>query len=520
MIAYQRVPGFAPVAEAVYRLIARRRQTLSRVERLLRGPNEEPPGHVGVRWVFLRLLGLVYLSAFLSLWTQADGLIGSNGILPVSQWLADVHDYYRGDAYRQMPTLCWLDSGDGFLHVILGAGTALSLILVAGVAPAPVLFLLWACWLSLVSVGQDFLSFQWDSLLLEAGFLAIFLAPTTAWTRPSREAEPSPTVLFLLHWLLFRLIFFSGVVKLSSQDPTWADWTAMEYHYWTQPLPTWTAWYMNRLPAWFHRASVGGMLGVELFAPFLIFAPRRLRLMGGGAIAGLMVTILATGNYGYFNWLSLGLCLLLLDDSALPRRLRERLAPAAGAEAGRWSRPLLAGVFVMVGAATLATAAGQLGMSPDPNGRVAAAAAAVEPFRIANRYGLFAIMTTTRPEIVVEGSVDGETWRAYEFKYKPGDPKRRPVFVAPHQPRLDWQMWFAALSPWHQNRWFVQFCQKLMEGSPAVCGLLEHDPFPDQPPRYVRATEYDYRFATAADGRWWTVRRKGPYCPVLSLPEK
>lgn len=522
--AYRQVPGFAAVSEWTYRRVARNRGAIGRAVRLLWGPQETAPGHVLVRWTFLRLLGLVYLAAFASLWVQVDGLIGSRGILPAAEYLDLAREQVGAGAWRQVPSLCWLNPSDAFLRALCGGGTVLSLLLVFGVAQVPVLVLLWTAYLSLVTVGRDFLWFQWDSLLLETGFLAIFLAPTTLFSRPTREAEPSLAVVWLLRWLLFRLMFFSGVVKLASGDPVWADGSALQYHYYTQPLPPWTAWWAHQLPAWFQHACVGVMFAIELAAPFLIFAPRRVRMLAFAPLVLLQLLILATGNYCFFNWLTLALCVLLLDDGFLPRRARERWQPADDARAGRWRWGLHLPACVLALVVSAATA--RLQMSSDawlPPG-VQPLVEWCAPFRLSGHYGLFAVMTTTRPEIVVEGSADGETWKPYVFRYKPGDPKRAPGFVAPYHPRLDWQMWFAALGSWRQNEWFVAFCVRLLEGSPEVLALLESNPFPDHPPKYVRGVLYDYTFTTPAereaDGSWWKARELGPYYPVLSLKGK
>jgi hypothetical protein len=307
----------------------------------------------------------------------------------------------------------------------------------------------------------------------------------------------------------------SSSVKLTSGDPTWHALTALDYHYWTQPLPPWTAWYASHWPAVFQKLSVRVMFACEGLAPFLILCPRRVRFLGAAAIAFLQVLIAATGNYGFFNLLSLVLCVTLLDDGLLSR------APVADTtKAGslrRWPRRIVVAALFLVSLVPLSHALGRRrGLGPlDDAYRLAS------PLQVVNPYGLFAVLTTTRPEIVVEGSDDGRTWEAFEFKYKPGDLARRPRFVTPHMPRLDWQMWFAALGSWRQNRWFLAFCQRLLEGSPAVTARLAHDPFGDEPPRYLRARVFQYRFTTkeerAQSGDWWTRTLEGPYVPTLTL---
>ena len=510
------------------------------------------------RAIFLRSLGVIYLIAFLSLWVQIDGLVGSDGILPAKLFLASARLQTPGNSavslFLSTPTLCWISSSDAFLHFLCAGGAVLACMLIAGLAPVPVLFLLWLFYLSLVKVGQDFLGFQWDILLLETGFLAIFVAPLTLRLQPSllrtqknlimpwaqrsaapdsdaktRLAKTSPVALFLLRWLLFRLIFLSGLVKLTSGDVTWRSFTAMRYHYFTQPLPTWTSWYAHLAPGWFQTFSVAGVFFFELVIPPFFFAPGRMRVIACAAAAFLQLLILATGNFGFFNLLTLVLCVTLLDD-AFWRRLRIRPAVEATLVkpiAGR-RRPVaiagtvFAGIFVLL---SLVPALFRVGMTDVVPGPMLRAYIAVAPFVTINAYGLFASMTTERPELIVEGSADGTHWLPYEFKWKPGDVHRRPQFCAPHMPRLDWQMWFAALNLYYNgsaDNWLWNFALRLHEGSPAVLKLLKTNPFPDHPPAYVRMVLYDYRFTTraerAATGPWWTRRRLGVLPMSVSDP--
>jgi len=541
---YQHVPGIAATAERVYRLVAGHRMLFSRFTQLLWGDTFERPEHRRVRWLFLRLLGLSYLIAFASLGTQIDGLIGKNGIAPAGQFMRAVEraaeqPHLGVERYRLWPTLCWWRADDSVLHWQCGAGVVLSLLVIIGIAPAPCLFLLSAIYLSLATVCQVFLGYQWDYLLLETGFLAIFFAPLRPWPSLARESRPSLAVLWLLRWLLFRLMFGSGCVKLLSGDPTWHNLTALNYQYETQPLPTWIGWYAHQLPEWCQQASTALILLVELAVPLLIFLPRRLRLAAFWPFVALQLVIAATGNYCFFNLITIALCMLLLDDRALlgfiPRKWKEHFPviaerPRPPARAGRYSvsallellrRGLVAAVAVVVLTISFLLMCGMFRMAvpwPAPAMKLYEWAG---PFRSVNHYGLFAVMTTSRLEIIVEGSNDRLTWLAYEFKHKPGDLKRRPDFVAPHQPRLDWQMWFAALGDYRQNPWFINFCYRLLQGSPEVLSLLERNPFPEAPPKYIRALVYDYHFtdfaARRADGAWWRRELRGEYCPMLSL---
>jgi len=286
-------------------------------------------GFVLTRWLFLRLLGLIYLCAFASLWGQLRALIGSHGLLPAVDYLRAVEAATGPARFWALPTLAWLNASDAFIQLLCGAGIVLALLLIVGLLPIPALALLWLAYLSLVNIGQDFLSFQWDALLLETGFLAMFWAPNGVFPRLKHEAPPSLGAVWLLRWLLFRLMFFSGVVKLASGDPAWRDLTALSYHYQTQPLPTPLAWYLYQLPLSFHKLSTALTLAVELIVPFAIFAPRRLRLLGAAVLISLQVLIMASGNYAFFNLLAIVLCLTLFDDAALRHILPHRLAPAA-----------------------------------------------------------------------------------------------------------------------------------------------------------------------------------------------
>lgn len=487
---------------------------------------DEPASYLLSRWVFLRLIGAIYLVAIVSWWVQMDGLIGRDGILPAEQFLSTLAERSDAARYWQVPTLCWLDPSDAFRHWLCGVGVALSVLVIVGVAAGPCLLALWAIYLSLCAVGGVFLQYQWDILLLEAGFLAAFFAPWRLLPCLSRERAPSMILLWLLRWLLFRLMFLSGVVKLASGDATWRALSALTYHYETQPLPTWIGWYAHQLPAWWHTVSTAIMFAVELAVPFLIFTGRLGRNVAAASFAALMLLIALTGNYCFFNLLTIALCVPLVDDDFwerfVPRAFITRVRWAATQQRAPRGRPWVHGALAtVVLALSLSSMAAQL-LGFDTLPRPAQLALQwASPFRSINSYGLFSVMTTTRPEIIVEGSDDGEVWQAYEFKWKPGELTRRPAFVAPHQPRLDWQMWFAALGDYRANPWFLNFLARLLTGAPQVLDLLAKNPFPAGPPRYVRAVLYEYHFTDLATrqttGAWWRREAKGLYCPELSL---
>ncbi|MGQ0720317.1 MAG: lipase maturation factor family protein [Candidatus Eiseniibacteriota bacterium] len=479
-----------------------------------------------VRWIFLRGLALVWAVAFASLGVQIRGLAGPEGVLPAGQFLAAVRDAYGGVAPGAAPTLCWwLGTGGGTLEAMCAAGVALAALLAAGILAGPVSLLLWALYLSVAVACTEFLSFQWDTLLLETGLLAMFIAP---WKLRAfglvRDRPPSRTVLLLLRLLLFKLMFLSGAVKLASRDPVWRDLTALDYHYWTTCLPTWTGWWAHRLPLAVDRASAAGMFALELLVPFLVFAPvRRLRVAAFALLAILQMGIAATGNYGFFNLLSLVLCVTALDDTALRRLIPRRGGSGPAPPTDAWVPPLRRVPAFVLAAAVLPLSLGHmqarlLGVEAVPEPLLAWMRAAA-PWRSVNAYGLFADMTTARREIILEGSSDGQEWLPYEFRWKPGDPLHRPGFVQPHMPRLDWQMWFAALSE-RRPTWFLLLQERLLDGSPPVLALLGTNPFHDAPPRFLRAVIWDYRFADAAErqrtGAWWVRSRPVPYGPTLA----
>lgn len=481
--------------------------------------------YVVASWLFLRLLGLIYAIAFASLGTQILGLVGRHGIWPAAELLKANQRFRKGTGFRRLPTLCWWNSTDTFLRFLCWGGAGLSLLLAAGIAPAPMLVLLWIFYLSLFTVGRVFLGYQWDVLLLETGFLAIFLAPWRWWDWPP-AVEPSPVIRWLLYWLLFRLLFSSGVVKLRSGDRTWRNFIALKYHYETQPLPNRLSWYFHQLPDSFHKLSATILFAAELVVPLLIFAPPPLRYVAAAATLLLMLLIIATGNYCFFNLLGLALCVLLCDD-AVWFSMADFLFGRGHTPGSTipllsswpwWIVTPIAAVIALLSVDRVVRLFRYEGTWPPTMEKFFGCLA---PFCLVNGYGLFAVMTTARPEIIVQGSHDGVTWLPYEFKWKPGDVTRAPRQVAPHQPRLDWQMWFAALGDFRSTPWFSNFLTRLVQGEREVLALLENSPFPDVPPRYVRAMLYDYRFTgfttRRQTGAWWRRERKWLYSPVFSL---
>ena len=457
------------------------------------------------RSLFLRGLAIVYLVAFVSFLPQINGLIGSNGILPVHNYLDAIHGEYGAKAYLYFPTLAWLNSSDFFLHILAWVGIVLSVALLIRILPLAAAIGLYVLYLSIDTAGQTFFSFQWDSLLLETGFAAILLAP---WGfRPSYRDPPPRMAIWLFRFLIFRLMLESGIVKLLSGDPTWRNLTALNYHYETQPLPTPPAWYFHHLPEFLHKISVASVFAIELAVPFLFLATRTLRRIGAVITIAFQMLIAFTGNYTFFNLLTVVLCLIpLLDDGQRPIWARHYVVVS-----------VISVLLIALGLLQLINIFGIFQMPQS----LEAIDFGAETFHSVNRYGLFAVMTTTRSEIIIEGSDDGQNWKAYEFPYKPGDVNRHLSWVAPYQPRLDWQMWFAALSNYQENRWFSQLMLNVLQGSKDVLGLLRTNPFPDKPPHFLRARIYDYQFSDFATrretGAIWTRRYLGEYFPTVTL---
>jgi len=490
------------------------------------------PTYVLSRWLFLRLLGVVYLVAFASLLVQLRGLVGEHGLMPVNEFLARAQDTYGDGAWRLLPTLLWLDSTDRGLLIVSAGGMALAALLILDIVPLIVLPALWLLYLSLAVGGQDFLSFQWDGLLLETGLLAALWAPA-GWF-PSLRLEvrqPSPVVQWLLWLLLFKLMFLSGATKLLSGDPTWRNLTALDVYFETQPLPPWTAWFVHQLSTPVHAVATALVFVVEMGLPLVVFVPARfrwVRLAGAALIIGFQLTIAATGNYGFFNLLTILLCVPLLDDRLLRPVVRLRLtAPQPESPFRRTVVGVAVAVILCLSALSFVRelvytlpGAGP-GAMPLWSEQLLGAFA---PFRSVNGYGLFRVMTTERPEIIVEGSADGTVWKPYEFRWKPGDPERRPRFVAPYQPRLDWQMWFAALDPIGNRALLEGLVQRLLDGSPDVLGLLGSNPFPDRPPKFLRLMYFRYFFSSpetrAATGAWWSREPRGSLTKPVSLPQR
>jgi hypothetical protein len=506
-----------------------------------------------LRRLYFAGLGVVFVMAFASLWVQFAGLFGEHGIVPAQQLLEQWPKHVAGTPYENafahgIPTLFWFGASDGVMRAWCGVGIACGGLLALGFAPLWLTALCGAVYLSFVNVGDVFLGYQWDALLLETAALSLFYAPTALRPWSGTPRPPTRAALWALRLLLFRFMFSSGAVKLLSGDEAWRDFTALTFHYWTQPLPTRLGWFAQQLPLGFQKWTCVGMFAVELGASWLVFLGRWGRRVFALSTAGLMAAIAATGNYGFFEPLTVVLCLPVLADdppwppfkesfAAFRRQLREfpELSSfPAFVMAGRALAAVAAACYAMF---ALTLAASELSRSPigPPWLRRTqqsleatvegwrpfwSAVESLERFRAANTYGLFAVMTKSRPSLEIQGSDDLAHWKSYVFRWKENDDLTQPpLFCEPHMPRLDWQMWFEALAR-RPNPWFRLLLQRLLEGEPAVLALLAENPFPDRPPRFVRAVKFDYEFTTAAErhetGQWWKRRETAIFHPPVS----
>lgn len=495
-------------------------------QRLLSSP---PPTWWWTRFFFLRFLGLIYFVAFFSLNRQLLPLLGSHGLLPIDRFLAEVVAHFGSTsaAFTRLPTLFWLGASDGALIAASVVGTALSLLLLAGATNALLQLALWVLYLSFVQVGQIFYGYGWETLLLETGFLSIFLCPLRS-IRPLPDKSPPPVaVIWLLRWLAFRLMFGAGLIKLRG-DSCWRDLSCLLYHYETQPNPNPLSYFLHHLPPWFHQAGVLFNHFVEVVVPFMIFGPRPVRHVAGVFLVGFQVSLIVSGNLSFLNWLTLTVCLSCFDDQALgrlvPRRLRERLEPKTAPEAPSMAqRGVSYALVAVVAFLSINPVANMLSPSQAMN-------ASFEPLHLVNTYGAFGSVGRERYEVILQGTrsevLDEKTeWVEYELPCKPGDVMRRPCVITPYHYRLDWQMWFAAMSRIEGEPWLVHLIYKLLQGDtsdPGVTSLLAKNPFPGEPPRFIRAELYRYEFTDPGDesGAWWRRTPAGTYLRPVAADDQ
>ncbi|SPE28175.1 conserved membrane hypothetical protein [Candidatus Sulfotelmatomonas gaucii] len=523
-----------------------------------------PRGRLIPRWIFLRALAIIYFSAFYSLLFQIKGLIGPEGIQPAQQYLAAIAEQLGAPRYWYAPTLYWISSSSTMLMAITWIGLIASVVAFLNLWPRLSFFICFLCFLSFVGATQVFSSYQSDGMLLEAGFLALFFAPPGLLPGWGADHPPVRASWFLLQWEWFRIYFESGMVKLASGDPEWRHLTAMDEYYQNGPLPTWAGWYVQHLPHWFQVATAAGTLGMELGLVLMMFFPRRVRLVCFFIVTPWEIGVILTANYAFLNYLVLALGILLLDDKFLLRFVPARFRPhepelavqpepeeerplsiVAASESDEtkmegepeeshsarptWRRRLgfhwralrLALTAVLLTWIAYDTAAEMMGIPLHEVPLPVKPIIALEPFRIANQYGLFAVMTRGRYEIEFQGSNDGTNWTAYPFRNKPQALNEAPGIYAPYQPRFDWNLWFASLGGWRENDIVPITEERLLVGDADVLSLFRGDPFPQVPPRYVRAVLWQYWFTSMEEkrstGNWWRREDLGLYAPELTM---
>jgi len=520
------------------------------IVRWLFDPQFGPADRLIPRWVFLRALGAIYFSAFYALLFQVRGLIGPDGILPAAQYLVLVRRSLPAARFWFAPTLLWLSSSNAMLMAICWAGLLASIAALLNLWTRLSFFICFVCYLSFIAAASEFANYQSDGMLLEAGFLALFFSPRGVMPGLGSESPPPRASLFLLQWEWFRIYFESGIVKLLSGDPEWRHFTAMDEYYQNGPLPTWVGWYLEHLPHWFHASTVAGTLTMEIIVVFLLFFGRRARLICFFGVTLWQIGVILTANYTFLNYLVLSLGFLLIDDGFLQRFLPARFRPSvpqaeevseAQSEAPisilgsaestdepgiEYRKPShfaafrLALTAVMLTLVAYVTTVELIRMPFREVPLPMAPARMLEPFRIANQYGLFAVMTRGRYEIEFQGSNDGQTWTAYLFRYKPQDLNEPPGIYAPYQPRFDWNLWFASLGDWQQNPFVFYTEARLMMNSRDVLKLFRSDPFGGKPPKMIRAVLWQYWFTSMKEkretGNWWRRQLLGLYAPVIS----
>ena len=490
------------------------------------------------RWLFLRALGIIYFSAFLALVFQIRGLIGPQGILPAREYLEAVASSAGHLKYWYAPTLLWFNSSSPTLMALCWVGLIASVLLVFNIWPRGMLAICFVCFLSFVSAASDFSGYQSDGMLLEAGFISLFLASPGFQPGLGRDHPPMRASAFLLLWEWFRIYFESGVAKIISGDPEWRHFTAMDEYYQNGPLPTWIGWYVQHLPHWFHAATAFGTLALELALVWMLFLPRRWRIICFFIVTPWQIAVILTANYAFLNYLVLALGIFLLDDRFIaqfvPSRWKAHLpVEATGTETAQkleppkqtvqWRRQFkLAGTAVTAVILTWLFYASTVQMLwmiwrdlPLPVSPIVA----LEPIRVAERYGLFAVMTPARYEIEFQGTDDGQHWLAYPFRFKPQDPSKSPGIYAPYLPRFDWNLWFASLGEWRSNPMVPRTEERLLSNDKDVLLLFAGNPFPNGPPRQVRAVLWQYWFMSMAEkraqGMWWRRQYLGLYAPEL-----
>ena len=527
-----------------------------------------PPGYLLPRWLFLRALGLIYFSAFYSLVFQIRGLLGPDGLLPAGMYLREVAKAFGASRYWYTPTLLWFGSSDRALLALCWIGMIAALLLVVNLWPRVMLLICFLLFLSFVSAAQDFSGYQSDGMLLTAGFVSLLFCPSGLRPGFGAREPPSRGSLLLLQILWFTIYFESGIAKYFGGDRSWHDLTAMDQYYQNGPLPTWIGWYAQQLPHWFHAATVVLTLVVELLIVWILFLPRRFRIVCFWIVTSMQAGIILTANYAFLNYITLALGILLLDDLYLVRFFPQTWFPAVRENLKRSApmdqrEPAVSSLFSEQTNRPTDESIPEKGAAPaqEPEGEWLESAseilstvslwltsavllwllyanfylvlarfgwggmlpfqpvAMLEPLRVANQYGLFGRMTWKRYEIEFQGSIDGQNWTPYVFRNKPQNPAEAPRIYAPYQPRFDWNLWFASLGEWRENPWVLRCEQLLLTGDPDVERLFASNPFPQSPPKQIRAVLWQYWFTDRATkratGMWWRREYLGLFAPSL-----
>ncbi len=467
-----------------------------------------PPSYALTRLFFQRAMGGIYFLAFLGTALQFRGLIGAHGLLPAFSFVDRIH-------FWDSPGLFWFFTSDAFMGSAAWLGVGLSALVISGwserrgaLVSAAVWSLLWLLYLSFVNAGQVFYSFGWETMTLETGFLAIFLGP--------RETRPPAQVIWFLRWELFRLMFGAGMIKLHG-DPCWCDFTCMYYHYQTQPIPNPLSWYFHHMSRGTQKFQTFSTMALEIVVPWFYFAVRPLCYLAGILTIGFQGCLILSGNLSWLNYLTIVITIPCFDDAFFAKCFRLKIPEYPSP--GRARRAVTGTLTALILCLSVGPALNLFSPHQMMN-------ASFEPLHLVNTYGAFGTVTRERPEIILEGTTDAiitpaTVWREYEFKAKPGNVHRMPPLVAPYHLRLDWLMWFASMGDWRYHPWTLHLVEKLLQGDQEVLGLMGKNPFPDAPPRYIRAVLYQYRFTTPEEkkrtGDWWVREKTGDYLPVMSL---
>jgi hypothetical protein len=463
------------------------------------------------RFVILRLMGFVYAIAFLVAINQLVPLIGEHGLTSASHYLARIRETFGSAAPLHVPTLFWFGISDRALSIFAWTGLLISLGVVAGYANAITMSILWAMYLSIVHIGQIWYGYGWETQTLETGFLCIFLCPLLD-ARPFPKRPPPLLVIWLFRWLGFRIMIGAGLIKIRG-DQCWRDLTCLYYHYETQPIPNPISRYLHFAPWWFHKFGTGWNHLVELVAPWFSFGPRHARHIAGILMVTFQIFLIISGNLSFLNYVTIVPFLACFDDSFW-RKVLPFVRPREEIEPSRLHFGFAIGLSILVAVLSIAPVTNLLSRRQAMND-------SFDPFDLVNTYGAFGSVGKERFEIVFEGTADefitGNTqWQEYEFVAKPGDPNRRPPFVAPYQPRIDWQIWFAAMASPSEYPWTLHFVWKLLHNDAGTLSLIAHNPFPNAPPHYIRARLYRYRFAPPGESGWWKREYIDEWLPALS----